>query len=39
MLKVAGNLMLAMLYAKSSLRPLKKKHLHGIVHTQATQRK
>jgi len=39
MLKVAGNLMLAMPYAESSLKPLKKRHFHKIVHTQATQKK
>jgi len=39
MLKVIGNLVLAMPYAKSFLKLLKKKYLHGIIHTQATQRK
>ena len=33
MLKVAGNLVLAMLYAKLSLKLLKKKHLYEIVYT------
>ena len=39
MLKVTGNLVLAIPYAESSLKPLKKKHLHKIIHTQATQKK
>ena len=33
MLKVAGNLVLAMPYTESSLKSLEKRHLRGIVHT------
>ena len=36
MLKVVGNLILAMPYAELFLKLLKKKHLHEIIHTQVT---
>ena len=32
MLKVAGNLVLAISYAKSSLKPLEKRHLRRIIY-------
>ena len=36
MLKVAGNLMLAIPYTESFLRSLEERHLRGIIYTQAT---